>query len=197
MVHPGLEEVAAEEIRAERGGDVKRAARGIVVFRLDEIDRSILQLRTTEDVLLHAWGTDQLTYRAADLDSIRRWTAKDADWNQLLQLHHAIRPKPKGKPTYRLVVQMTGTHGYRRVDARKALAHVLAGKFPASWRPAEEDAAGAGWIMISEVHAPILAAIIIDEPAGHGDHRRVDHANVVAENGPHLRIGRGDSNGFG
>src|SRR5690606_11878908 len=60
-----------------------------------------------------------------------------------------------------------------------------------------EDAAGAGWIMISEVHAPILAAIIIDEPAGHGDHRRVDHANVVAENGPHLRIGRGDSNGFG
>jgi tRNA (guanine6-N2)-methyltransferase len=148
MVHPGLEEVAAEEIRTELKGEVKRAADGIVVFRLRDIDRDVLQLRTTEDVFLHAWGTDQLSYRAVDLESIRRWTARDADWAELLRIHHAIRPKPKGKPTYRLVVQMTGEHGYFRADVKKALARGLAGKVPESWRPAEENAAVEFWLTI-------------------------------------------------
>src|SRR5258708_3528431 len=95
MVHPGLEAVAAEEIRTELGGAVKRSEDGFVIFRLKEIDRSILQLRTTEDVFLHAWGTDQLSYRAADLDSIQRWTDKQPDWAMLIKIHHAITPKPK------------------------------------------------------------------------------------------------------
>jgi len=66
MVHAGLEEIAAEEIERELGGEVKRTAPGIVVFRLEEIDTRILSLRTTEDVFLLAWGTDQLSYRAED-----------------------------------------------------------------------------------------------------------------------------------
>src|SRR5580658_2900209 len=122
LVFPGLEPVAEEEITKDLGGEVKRTGRGIVVFRVPEIDRSLLRLRTVEDVYLFAWGTDKLSYRSTDLEQIRRWTARDADWQRLLQLHHAIRPKPKGKPTYRLVTQMTGEHGYLRRDARKALA---------------------------------------------------------------------------
>jgi tRNA (guanine6-N2)-methyltransferase len=148
MVHPGLEEVAAEEIRTELGGEIKRSEHGFVIFRLAEIDRSILHLRTTEDVFLHAWGTNQLSYRATDLDSIRRWTDKEADWPTLLRIHHALTPKPKGRPTYRLVTQMTGVHGYRRVDAQKSLARGLSGKIPDSWRPAEENAALEIWLSI-------------------------------------------------
>lgn len=148
MVHPGLEEVAAEEIRTELRGDIKRSDQGFVVFRLSEIDRSILQLRTTEDVYLYAWGTDKLSFRATDLDSIRRWTDKEPDWPLLLKIHHALTPKPKGKPTFRLVVQMTGEHGYRRVDARTEFARGLAGKIPASWRPAEENASLELWLSI-------------------------------------------------
>lgn len=148
MVHPGLEEVAAEEIRTELGGKIKRAEDGFVVFRIADIDRSVLQLRTTEDVFLFAWGTDQLSYRATDLESIRRWTARDADWPTLLRTHHAITPKPRGKPTYRLVVQMTEKHGYRRVDAAKELRQGLAGKVPASWRPAQENASIEFWLTI-------------------------------------------------
>src|SRR5579859_4321452 len=110
MVHPGLEEIAADEIERDLGGTVKRTAEGLVVFRVEPIDARVLTLRTTEDVFLLAWGTDQLTYRAEDLDRIRRWTARDANWERLLRLHHAIRPKPSAKPTYRLVAQMTGTH---------------------------------------------------------------------------------------
>jgi 23S rRNA G2445 N2-methylase RlmL len=43
---------------------------------------------------------------------------------------------------------MTGEHGYRRKDAAKALAQGLAGKLPASWRPAEENAAVEVWLTI-------------------------------------------------
>jgi 23S rRNA G2445 N2-methylase RlmL len=148
MVLPGLEPVAAEEIARDLGGDVSRTSPGVVVFRRQSIDRSFLELRTVEDVFLLAWGTDQLTYRAEDLDRIRRWTARQVDWNSLLRIHHDIRPKPKAKPTYRLVTQMTGEHGYRRIDAGKALAAGLAGKLPASWRPAEENAAVEIWLTI-------------------------------------------------
>jgi tRNA (guanine6-N2)-methyltransferase len=147
LVHPGLEEIAGDEIREELRGEVKKTGLGIVVFRLAEIDRDLLGLRTLEDVFLLAWGTDELSYRAQDLESIRRWTDK-APWAKLLQIHHAVRPKPKGKPTYRLVVQMTGEHGYRRLDATKAFARGLAGKLPASWRPAEENAAVELWLTI-------------------------------------------------
>jgi 23S rRNA G2445 N2-methylase RlmL len=149
MVIPGLEDIAAEEITQELGGEVKRSGPGLVVFRLPEIDRSLLRLRTTEDVFLLAWGTDSLSYRAQDLDSIRRWTARDADWERLLRLHHALRPKPAGRPTFRLVAQMTGTHGYRRMDARKALARGLEGKLPPNWRHAEENAAVEVWLTIN------------------------------------------------
>jgi 23S rRNA G2445 N2-methylase RlmL len=153
LVHPGLEEVAAEEIERDLRGEVRRTAPGLVVFRLEEIDACILSLRTTEDVFLFAWGTDQLTYRADDLDSIQRWTAREADWQQLLRIHHAIRPKPKGKPTYRLVAQMEGHHAYLRRDAGKALARGLAGHLPDTWRQAEENASVEVWLTINEASA--------------------------------------------
>jgi tRNA (guanine6-N2)-methyltransferase len=148
LVHSGLEAVAADEITRDLGGEVKKADKGIVVFRVPDVGPHLLRLRTVEDVFLVAWGTDSLTYRADDLKSIRQWTARQADWPHLLSLHHAIRPKPKGKPSYRLVTQMGGTHGYRRMDAGKALAQGLAGVFPPSWKPAEENASVEVWLTI-------------------------------------------------
>jgi tRNA (guanine6-N2)-methyltransferase len=153
IVQPGLEPVAADEIEHDLGGEVKKTARGIVVFRTPHIDSRLLELRTVEDVFVFAWGTDQLTYRAEDLDKIRRWTSRDADWARLLQFHHAIRPKPKGKPTYRFVTQMEGHHGYLRRDAGKAFARGLAGKFPDSWKAAEENAAVEFWLTIDNATA--------------------------------------------
>jgi tRNA (guanine6-N2)-methyltransferase len=152
-VFPGLEEIAAEEIEGDLTGQVKRKATGLVVFRVAQVDSSVLQLRTIEDVFLLAWGTDKLSYRASDLKRIRAWTAHEVDWDRLLRIHHALRPKPKGKPSYRLVTQMTGEHGYRRTDARKALAEGLAGKLPASWRPVEDNAAVEIWLTIHDATA--------------------------------------------
>src|SRR5262249_42889085 len=112
MVFPGLEEVAADEITRDLGSDVRKTAPGLVVFRVPSLDPGLLALRTTEDVFLLAWGTDQLTHRAVDLEKIQRWTAREPDWEQLLRLHHGVHPRPRGKPTYRLVTQMSGKHVY-------------------------------------------------------------------------------------
>jgi 23S rRNA G2445 N2-methylase RlmL len=174
MVQPGLEPVAAEEITRDLGGDVKKAERGIVAFRVPDITPDLLRLRTAEDVFLLAWGTDALTYRAADLDRIRHWTAREPDWPRLLQLHHRVHPKPKGKPTYHLVTQMTGEHGYFRRDAGKALAQGLAGKFPASWKPAEENAAVEVWLTIHGRRA-VCGLRLSDRTMRHRDSYKVEH----------------------
>jgi 23S rRNA G2445 N2-methylase RlmL len=147
-VNPGLEAVAADEITRDLHGDVKRTESGVVVFRLKDITPAVLTLKTTEDVYLLAWGSDSLTYKATDLANIQKWTAKKPDWPLLLRLHHAIRPKTKGKPNFHLVCQMEGTHGYRRVDALDAMADGLNGVIPAGWLPAEENAWFEIWLTI-------------------------------------------------
>lgn len=146
-VHPGLEPVAADEITRDLGGSVKKILRGQVVFRLDAIDAKVLRLRTVEDIYLLAWGSDSLTYRATDLKLIQQWTAK-VKWDRFFKLHQPVRPL-KGKPTFHLVCQMTGEHGYRRVDALDAMADGLRGKIPASWKPADENAWFEIWLNIS------------------------------------------------
>lgn len=148
MTPPGLEPVAADEITRDLGGEVKKAGMGIVIFRAKSITADVLRLRTVEDVFLLAWGSDALTYRANDLDKIRRWTAREADWEQLLRLHHQVRPKPAGKPTWHVVTQMTGEHGYRRTDARQAFLDGLRGRFPSSWRLVGEGASVEFWLTI-------------------------------------------------
>src|SRR5262249_27490888 len=148
VAFPGLEEVTADEITRDLGGQVRKTGSGFVVFRIEPLDAEVLKLRTTEDVFLLAWGTDQLTHRAVDLEKIERWTAKEPDWPRLLRLHHAIHPRPKGRPTYRLVTQMSGKHVYFRKHAQEALAKGLAGHLPTSWRPAEENAAVEVWLTI-------------------------------------------------
>lgn len=149
MTHRGLESIAADEITRDLGGDVKKTTRGLVVFRIDELTDAVLALRTTEDVFLLAWGSDSLSYKAEDLHTIQTWTAKKPDWEHLFKLHHKIRPKKKGRPTYHIVCQMQGEHGYRRTDAREALIAGLAGVIPHGWRYHNENAWLEIWLTIS------------------------------------------------
>jgi tRNA (guanine6-N2)-methyltransferase len=149
MTHGGIESVAADEITRDLGGEVKKTSRGLVVFRMDELTDSVLSLRTAEDVYLLAWGSDSLTYTAADLDTIRTWTARKPDWPHLFKLHHKIRPKTKGRPTYHVVCQMQGEHGFRRADARDAFVAGLAGKIPHGWQYSNENAWLEFWLTIT------------------------------------------------
>ena len=45
MCQPGLEPVVADEITRDLGGDVKKTARGVVVFRVPDISPALLTLR--------------------------------------------------------------------------------------------------------------------------------------------------------
>ncbi|MEZ6142730.1 MAG: methyltransferase domain-containing protein [Zavarzinella sp.] len=148
VVHPGLEPIAADEITRDLGGVVKKAERGIVVFRVDAITPDLLELRTVEDLYLFAWGTDSLTHRAMDLNQIRQWTVRDANWKDLFHFHHQVRPQGKRKPTYRLITQKDGTHGYRRIDAQDAYAEGLRRKIPETWRLGDDDAWVEMWLII-------------------------------------------------
>ncbi|MCS7015815.1 MAG: RNA methyltransferase [Gemmatales bacterium] len=145
---PGLEQLAAEEVEQRLGAEVRRVHKGVVVFRVEPLHRSIFRLRLAEDLFLLLWGSDQLTYRAKDLELIQRWTSREPDWERVWAWHHQLRPRPRGKPTYHLVCQMYGEHGYRRVDALEALAKGLRGKIPSSWKPVEEEAAVEIWLTI-------------------------------------------------
>jgi tRNA (guanine6-N2)-methyltransferase len=148
MTHRGIESIAADEITRDIGGEVKKTARGLTVFRMEELTSAVLSPRTTEDVFLLAWGSDSLTYKADDLDTIRTWTARKPDWPHLFKLHHKIRPKTKGRPTYHIVCQMQGEHGFRRADAREAFIAGLAGKIPHGWQYSNENAWLEIWLTI-------------------------------------------------
>jgi tRNA (guanine6-N2)-methyltransferase len=148
MTHGGIESIAADEITRDLGGQVKKTYRGLVVFRLEELTSAVLSLRTTEDVFLLAWGSDSLSYKSEDLETLRTWTARKPDWDHLFKLHHKIRPKTKGRPTYHIVCQMQGEHGYRRADARAAFTAGLAGKIPNGWQYSNENAWLEIWLTI-------------------------------------------------
>jgi len=148
MVQPGLEPVVAEEITRDLGGEVKKTARGIVVFKVDQITPKLLTLLTPEDVFLMAWGSSSLTYRTDDLDNIRKWTANRPDWKQLFKLHHVLRPKTKGRPTFHIVCQMQGEHGYLRTEARTSLIEGLQGWIPHGWQRVDTNAWLEVWLTV-------------------------------------------------
>lgn len=171
MTHPGIEPVAADEITRDLGGEVKKTARGIVVFRVDDVTPDLLALRTTEDVFLLAWGSDSLTFKAEDLRTVQTWTARKPDWDQLFRLHHRLRPKTKGKPTYNLVCQMQGEHGYRRADAREAFAAGMAGKIPPGWYHNAENPWLEVWLTIKSETA-VCGVRLSDRTMRHRTYKR-------------------------
>ncbi len=190
---PGLESVTAREIEDDLGGIVKKTLSGIVVFRVDALDRQVLELRTAEDVFLLAWGTDNLTYRAKDLDLIRQWTAREANWPRLFEYHRQIRPKPKGKPSFHLVAQMHGEHAYRRLDTLEALAKGLRGKLPQHLIPVGEDAHLEIWLRVMGKRA-ICGVRLSDQRMRHRtyktEHVQASLRPVVAA--AMLRLGAGE-----
>ncbi len=145
----GLEALAAAELEEKVGADIRKRSDGLVVFRVPEVDRGLLRLRLVEDLFLFAWGSDALTYRASDLDKLTAWTDKEPKWGRLIAAHAEVRPKAKGKPSFHLVTQLRGEHGYRRIDARKAFAKGVLPHLPHHWIEKEEDAWFEAWLTIT------------------------------------------------
>ncbi len=153
MVHPGLEDVAADEIENRLDADIRKKVRGIVVFRPEAINHALLDLRTVEDVYLLAWASGDLTRRATDLDLITKWTSHEPDWAKLISLAQKIRPKKHARTSYRLVVQAEGERAYFRRDAREAFAKGLSRQIHQQWVHAEENADIEFWLTIDQTTA--------------------------------------------
>ena len=186
MTHGGIESTAADEITRDLGGEVKKTSRGLVVFRLDELSDKLLSLRTTEDVFLLAWGSDSLSYKSDDLETLRNWTARKPDWEHLFKLHHKLRPKTKGKPTYHIVCQMQGEHGYRRADARAAFTEGLSGKIPRGWHYNNENAWLEIWLTIYSKTA-VCGVRLSDRTMRHRTYK-MEH--VAASQSGYVRVHR-------
>ncbi|MSR32574.1 MAG: RNA methyltransferase [Gemmataceae bacterium] len=171
QVIPGAEDIAVGEIEQVLGGEIRKIAKGVVVFRLDGPDPDVLELKTTEDVFLYAWGTDALSFRAKDLEDIQKWTSQQPDWKHLLAVHQQIREIPKGRPSFHVVTQMDGKHGYFRKDAQKYFLRGLEKVIPSTWRQVEENASAEFWLTIDGATA-ICGLRLSDRRMRHREYKR-------------------------
>ena len=124
MTMPGLETLAFNELRS-RVADAEQVkfARGIVLFTTTASPVRLLSARTTEDIFFALAHVRSLGHGRDALRVLHSATLH-ADLSSALthwcHVHGGRRPK-----TWRVVSQMSGTHGYRRVDAGQAVQDAL------------------------------------------------------------------------
>lgn len=157
-VHPGLEQVAGEEIeRRLAGSRVVETQREWVVFRYPGNAADLLRLRTTEDVFVLLFRTAALPlHRKAAIPLLAQMARNSRYWEQALQSLYQARPRSVKRVTFRVVAQMTGRHGFRRQEVYDAVLGGVQARW-GGWKPVAEDAH-------LEVWAPVVgdwAAIAI------------------------------------
>jgi 23S rRNA G2445 N2-methylase RlmL len=180
IVHvvPGLEEIATQEIR-ERVTDVQVTdvlrsfdeRTSILLVRTPVPPGDLLRARTVEDVFVLVADDAHVPPGRAGLAAIRTAIADSAALGAAVSSALAVRPRRKGKVTFRVVARKAGTHRYRRVDMQAAVERALAERFPA-WRLVDDDA----WleIWISLVGERFLAGIrLSDHSMRQRDYRAV------------------------
>ena len=192
MTHGGIETVAADEITRDLGGEVKKTARGLVVFRVDELTTAVLSLRTTEDVFLLAWGSDSLTYKADDLDTIRTWTAQQAGLARTSSscITRSARRRRAGRRTTSSARCRANTASAGPMPAGAFIAG-LAGKIPHGWQYSNENAWLEIWLTIYSKTA-VCGVRLSDRTMRHRTYK-LEH--IAASLRPNGRGGDGPARG--
>ena len=152
-VHPGLEEVAGQEI-VERlsGARVLDNRRGWVVLSYAGPAADLLALRITEDVFVVLYRTAELpTYRSAAVPLLTRMARSSRYWNQAWNAFHQTRSRPVKRVTFRVIAQMSGKHGFRRQEVHDAIVAGIQSRQTQTrgWKLVADDAH-------MEVWAPIV-----------------------------------------
>jgi 23S rRNA G2445 N2-methylase RlmL len=154
-VHPGLEDVAGQEIASRlEDAQVVERHRGWVVFRYPGDATDLLALRTTEDVFCLLFHTKALPpARKSALALLTRMArnsrAWDRAWLQVRQTRRAVR-----RVTFRVIAQMTGKHPFRRQEVRDAVLAGVQGRWP-GWKPVHDDAHLEVWAPVTDRWAAI------------------------------------------
>jgi tRNA (guanine6-N2)-methyltransferase len=145
MAHvvPGLERFAVDDMRRRLGEiEVTRTLQrfdertSLIVFRYGGDPRSLLELRSTEDVFALCLSNQAVPADRRALPAIRSQFASDPSIPAALTVLQRVRPW-RGRATFRVVARASGAHQFRRVDVQTAVELGLRDRFPA-WRLSEE-----------------------------------------------------------
>jgi tRNA (guanine6-N2)-methyltransferase len=171
-VHPGLEEVTAQEIAARLpGARVLEERRGWVVFRYPGDVDDLLGLRTTEDVFALLYRTADLPgNRRAGIPLLTRMAQHSRHWDQAMAAFYHTRHKTVKRVTFRVVAQMTGKLGYRRQEVRDAVLVGVSTRW-SRWKPVADDAHVEVWATVVGKWA-LLAVRLSDHRMRHRTYKR-------------------------
>jgi len=146
QVLPGLEQVAGQEIRERLAGALWVAeAKELLLFRWGGNPSALLELRTTEDVFAVVDYSDKVGPAYRDLRAYANRLRSRRGWGGVAELHRRARPGKVKRTTFRVVAQMWGRHGFRRVDIQRAVEDVVAARFP-RWKWVRDEAHLEVWV---------------------------------------------------
>lgn len=180
LVHvvPGLERIAEREIR-ERVVDAEVTdtlrsfdeRTSLLLIRSPTPPGDLMRARIVEDVFVLVADEQRVSPGRDGLAAMRQAIADSSVLETAVSSALTVRPRRKGKVTFRVIARKAGTHSYRRVDMQTAVEHALLTRFP-SWRLVEDDA----WleIWVSQVAERFLAGVrLSDHSMRHRDYRAV------------------------
>jgi tRNA (guanine6-N2)-methyltransferase len=147
MTMPGLETVAYSEIKSRLpAAELIKFARGIVLFRSGAPIKTLLKVRTSEDVFVMLRHITHLG-RSREAVRVLHSATLQADSAQALSLWRVARhASPR---TWRVVSQKRGEHDFRRVDAAESVADALRRALPHSLHQVEDGADLEFWVSIN------------------------------------------------
>jgi 23S rRNA G2445 N2-methylase RlmL len=154
MAMPGLETIAYSEIKTRvPDAQLRKFARGLVLFRTGAKVGELLNLRTTEDVFVLLRHINHLG-RGKEALRVLHSATLQVDLPGALSLWRTARHTPSPR-TWRVVCQKYGQHDYRRMDAGEAVGDALRRSLPRSMQQREEMADVEFWVWISGSEAII------------------------------------------
>lgn len=157
-VVPGLEGVAESEIvaaleveppfRVLREFDERTS---MLIFRYAGPPPALLALGTVEDVFALAVESETVPTSRAGLAAIRAAVARGPAFPGAVDRAFAVRPRRRGKTTFRVIARKSGDHAFRRVDLQKAVEWGVLDRLP-TWRLVEDDAHIEVWVSLIRAH---------------------------------------------
>lgn len=119
----------------------------ILLFRSAIPAVGLLDLRLTEDAFALASDISPVPPDRSGLAFIRRSFATSSTLDPAITSALNVRPRRKGKTTFRVVARKAGDHAFRRVDLQRATELAVLDHLP-SWRLVEDDAQVEVWVQL-------------------------------------------------
>jgi len=153
-VVPGLEQLAAEEILTLPGaGKVVRAVKrfdertSLLVVEYKGSPDHLLNLRSVEDIFALTVETDDVPASRAGLGAVRSVISGERSLDAAVAAALRVRPRRKGRVSFRVIARKAGQHAFRRVDLQRTVERALLDRYPA-WRLVEDNAHLELWVSL-------------------------------------------------